>query len=61
VPIKPKLTTQIDANATNQLIRICSVTILANLIKIQRPEQEFAVCKLQALEQLEDALSRDWL
>lgn len=58
---KPKLTTEIDANGTNQLIRICSITILANLIKIQKPELEFASCKLQAIEQLEDAVSQDWI
>lgn len=57
---KPKLTTQVDANGTNQLIRISAVLILAHLVKIQKPEQDFATCKLQALEQFESAVETDW-
>jgi hypothetical protein len=57
---KPRLTNQDDTGAIGQMIRIYGVQILANLIQIQKPQQDFASCKRQATDQLLAAVSQDW-
>jgi len=49
-----------DMSGINQMIRISVVLILANLIKTQKPEQDFAVCKLEATDQMIAAVNTDW-
>jgi len=57
---KPDLTTVVDANGTNQLIRISATLILSHLIQIQNPRLSPIDCKMKATEELLAAVSQDW-